>query len=329
MKRASEVQVGLVMIAGIVLIVVGTLWMQGWRVGEEEREVSAWFREVGQLQTGNPVKLRGVPIGRVEAVELDHGAEGVIVHMTIASEAVLPADPVVLLSPESLLGDWQGEILPRSRYPAYNYPTVPGGDLLPGYSLPDFSRLTAVADRIAENLAVITDRVDRAFTDETAVNVREAIDNIRAVTGQLTAMVEVQGQAVTDLAEGLEGTTRRLDEVVSSAQRTFAQVEAAIAQGELTNIVDNVERLSAQMDTVAMSLRATTDGLDGTVATADSAFTSLNQVIGGLERGQGTLGQLLQDTALYGELVITNNVIQDLLEDFQRNPRKYINLRVF
>lgn len=329
MNRSSEIQVGLVVIAGVVLLVVGTLWMQGWRVGSEEREVSAWFREVGQLQTGNPVKLRGVPIGRVERVELDHQADGVIVHMTIADEAVLPADPVVLLSPESLLGDWQSEILPRSRYPAYGYPPVPDPNLLPGYSLPDFSRLTAVADRIAENLAVITDRVDRAFTDETAVAVREAIDNVRRVTDRLTGMVEVQGQAVSDLAEGLEGTTRRLDEVVGSAQRTFAQVEAAISQGELTNIVDNVERLSAQMDTVAMTLRVATDGLGGTVASADSAFASLNQVMGGLEQGQGTLGRLLQDTALYGELVITNNIIQDLLEDFQRNPRRYINLRVF
>jgi hypothetical protein len=41
------------------------------------------------------------------------------------------------------------------------------------------------------------------------------------------------------------------------------------------------------------------------------------------------LGMLLQDTTLYGNLVLTNKLVQDLLLDFQRNPRKYINLNIF
>ena len=52
-------------------------------------------------------------------------------------------------------------------------------------------------------------------------------------------------------------------------------------------------------------------------------------IVAALEAGEGTLGLLLQDTLLYQELVATNKLVQDLLEDFQRNPRKYINLRVF
>ncbi|HUE76811.1 MAG TPA: MlaD family protein, partial [Longimicrobiales bacterium] len=164
MSARSEVRVGLVVIAAIILILVGTFWMRGWRIGSEDREVVAWFREAGQLQSGNPVKLRGVPIGRVESIGLDDRSTGVIIRMTVSSDAVLPEDPVVILAPESLFGDWQAEIYPRSRFPIYNYSIAPDPAMLPGYSLPDVSRLTAVADRIAENLAVITDRIDIAFT---------------------------------------------------------------------------------------------------------------------------------------------------------------------
>lgn len=329
MSARAEVRVGLVVIASIVLIVLGTIWMRGWRIGAEERPVAAWVREVGQLQQGNPVKLRGVPIGRVEAIVLDNRAAGVIVRMTIRSEVVLPEDPVVILSPESLFGDWQAEIYPRSRFPFYNYAIAPEPDMLPGYSLPDVSRLTAVADRIAENLAVITDRVDIAFTDETAVNIRQAIENIQEVTGQLTGLVEAQGRTVADLAVGLETTTATLNEAAATAQRAFSQIEAALAQGELTAIVDNVEAITAQMDSLSRALVVVSRELGGAVTSADSAFQSLGAIAGDLERGQGTLGMLLQDTALYIELVNTNRLVQDLLEDFQRNPRKYINLRVF
>lgn len=329
MSARAEVRVGLAVIAAIILILVGSFWMRGWRIGAEEREVIAWFREAGQLQSGNPVKLRGVPIGRVESIALEARSTGVIIRMTVSSGVVLPEDPVVILSPESLFGDWQAEIFPRSRFPIYNYAIAPDPAMLPGYSLPDVSRLTAVADRIAENLAVITDRIDIAFTDETAVNIRQAIENIQEVTSRLTELVEAQGRTVENLAVGLETTTETLNQAAATAGRAFAQIEAAIAQGELTAIVDNVEEITAQMDSLSSALVSVSRELGGAVTSADTAFTSLTQVMSAIQAGEGSLGLLLQDTSLYADLVTTNNLVQDLLRDFQRNPRKYINLRVF
>ena len=325
----NETKVGLVLMAGIVLVVGGILWLQDWSLGSGKQEVVAWFREVGQLQDGNAVKLRGVPIGTVTEIALDERSTGVIARLSIADDVILPDDPVVLLSPETLLGDWQAEIFPRARFPTYNYAMSPRPGMLPGYSLPDVSRLTAVADRIAENLAVITDRVDLAFTDETAVNIRTAIENVQEVTEQLTRLMETQGQTVENLASGLESTTTSFQEVAESAERAFGEVESAIAGGELSEIVDNIHRMSAQMDTLSRSLTQLSGEMRGTVASADSSFASLSQIMGDLERGEGTLGLLLQDTALYGDLLRTSTLVQDLLLDFQRNPRKYINLRVF
>jgi phospholipid/cholesterol/gamma-HCH transport system substrate-binding protein len=325
----DEVRVGLVVMAGIAIILFGTLWMQDWSLGRESRDVEAWFREVGQLQVGNDVKLRGVPIGRVRDIVLDRRSTGVVVRLEIDAEVVLPEDPVVILSPESLFGDWQVEIHPRSAFPFYDYAISPEPGVMPGYSLPDISRLTAIGDRIAENLAVITERVDIAFTEETAVNIRDAIDNIQQVTSRLTALVEAQEQTVEGLAQGLETTTATFSEAVETANRAFAQIEAAIAGGELESIVDNVQAMTAKMDSVGEALHVVTRELGGAVAAADSSFTSLNAIMASLERGEGTLGQLLQDTTLYSGLVLTSTLIQDLLQDFQRNPRKYINLRVF
>jgi len=325
----NEARVGLVLILGIVLLVGGTVWLQGWSPGQEDQQVEAWFREVGQLQDGSSVKIRGVPIGTVTGIVLDSRSAGVVIRMNIASGVVLPDDPVVILSPESMFGDWQAEIYPSSRFPFYNYAISPTPGVLPGYSLPDMSRLTAVADRIAENLAVITDRFDIAFTDETAVNIRQAINNVQEVTEQLTRLVETQGRTVEDLAAGLETTTVTFQAAAETARRSFAQVEAAIAGGELTTIVSNIEAMTAQMDTLSRSLSAVTQDLGGAVASADSSFTTFNSIIGEIERGEGSLGMLLQDTALYRDLVLTSTLVQDLLRDFQRNPQKYINLRVF
>jgi phospholipid/cholesterol/gamma-HCH transport system substrate-binding protein len=329
MTMKNEVRVGVVLILGVLLIVFGTIWLQGWRLGREDQEVTAWFREVGQIQRGNPVKLRGVNIGRVEAITLEGGGSGVAVRLSIGSDVRLPDDPVVLLAPESMFGDWQAEIHSRSRFPFYEYAIPPDASIIPGYSLPDMSRLTAVADRIAENLAVITDRVDIAFTDETALQIREVVVNIQRVTSQLTTLVEAQEQTVRDVAAGLETTTETLQRAAESASRTFAHIEAAIADGQLGAIVANVERLTGQMDDLSQALTEASRDMGGAAASADSAFASLHAIVSAIDRGEGTIGQLLQDTALYRDLVLTSSLVQDLVRDFQRNPRRYINLRVF
>ncbi|MEJ2215673.1 MAG: MlaD family protein [Gemmatimonadota bacterium] len=329
MKRRSDVSVGIVIILGLVLIVGGTIWMRGHGFGRGKREIQARFREVGQLQTGNAVKLRGVPVGRVEQISLEQHGVGVIVKMRIDQSVQLPDDPVVILSPESFFGDWQSEIFPRTRYPLYNYAESSDPAVLPGYALPDMSRMTAVAERIAENIAVITDRVDIAFTEQTALNIRKAVENIQTVTGQLAGVLQAQQQAVKRVADQLAATSQTLDTAAATAQRTFAQVEAAIAQGQLASIVNNVDQVTQDLDRISGNLVTASGHLGSAVMSADSAFQALSVVAERVQRGQGTLGMLLQDTTLYGNLVLTNKLVQDLLLDFQRNPRKYINLNIF
>ena len=329
MRRRTEIVVGIVVLAGIALLFFGTLWLRGAGFGREEVTMHARFREVGQLQVGNAVKLRGVPIGRVEQIQLEPGGEGVVVSLRIDADVVLPADPVVLLSPESLFGDWQAEIYPRSRFPRYDYAEPLDPAVLPGHSLPEFSRLTAVADQIAENLAILSERFEAAFTEETAENVRLALENIQQVSTQVTRMFGAQETTLADLSENLQATTETLGQAAETVRRASAQIEAAISGGELAAIVDNVARTTAQLDSFSTALLAASRNLESVLVQADSALRALSLVAGAAGAGQGTLGKLVQDTTLYTDLVRTNELIQQLIEDFRANPRKYINLKIF
>ena len=152
MRRRNEVMVGMAVILGIALIIFGTIWMQGRRLGQQPRTLIARFDEAGQILKGNSVKLRGVLIGRVEKIELEPSGAGVLVSMSVDPEVRLPEDPVVILAPESMFGDWQAQIFPRSAFQQYEYSESPDPNVLPGFTLPDLSRLTAVADEIAGNL---------------------------------------------------------------------------------------------------------------------------------------------------------------------------------
>jgi phospholipid/cholesterol/gamma-HCH transport system substrate-binding protein len=329
MKAKNEIMVGAVVILSVVLVIVGTIWMQGRGFGSEEMEIRARFREIGQLQNGNAVKVRGVPIGRVEAIDLEASGAAVIVTMRVNALAQLPEDPVVLLAPESMFGDWQAEIFPRTSVPQFEFAEAPDATVLPGATLPDMSRLTAVADQIAQNMATLSDRFEVAFTEETAANVRRAIDNIQSVSAQLTQLVSRQQQAIDGVAGDLEETAQALGEAVATINRTFQQVEVAISGDKLVNIVTAAEDASLRIDSLSTELLQTSRTMRAAAITADTLMRSVGSITSSLARGEGSLGLMLRDTTLYWRLVETNAELQALLRDLRLNPRRYINVRIF
>lgn len=329
MKHRHEAAVGAAILGAIALVVFGTLWLKGHRFGADDTELRARFREIGLLAPGNPVKMRGVPVGKVESVELEQEGDAVLVTMTIKGGLRLPRDPVVLVAPKSMFGDWQAEVFPRSAFPLYDYLESQDRRTLPGFTLPDLSRLTVVADQIARNLAVLTDRFGIAFTEETAVNIREAIDNIQEVSSKLTTLVDAQQKTVSEVGGNLQQTSAALMEASSVAQRAFAQIDTSVGHGELKDMMGNMKRSAARLDSISAVMVSSTRQLKATLGAADTAFRAFSEVAGSVHRGEGTLGQLVRDTALYMQLVGTNAALQALIKDIRLNPKKYINVRVF
>jgi phospholipid/cholesterol/gamma-HCH transport system substrate-binding protein len=328
-KRRNEILVGATILLGIVLIIAGSIYLKGAGFGREENIIQARVLETGQLLDGGTVKLRGVPIGRVDKIELEKNGSGVIITMKIRSDVRLPEDPVVLLAPESMFGDWQVSIYPRAAFPQYAYAESPDPKILPGYPLPDISRLTAVADQIASNMAELSDRFELAFTEETAKNVREAIENIQKVSEQLTGLIGRQNENADEVAASLASTSESLGNAAETAARAFAQFEQAVGGGRLTGIVTNVHSASVQADSISRVMLSATRDLRIAAASADSTFRKVGEIADAMNRGEGTLGRILRDTTMYYQVIETNAEVQALLRDMRANPRKYINLTIF
>jgi phospholipid/cholesterol/gamma-HCH transport system substrate-binding protein len=69
-KRSNDWIVGSVVIAATVMIVAATLWLQQADIGKRRESATARFRDVGNMQVGNAVVIRGVRSGRVQRIEL-------------------------------------------------------------------------------------------------------------------------------------------------------------------------------------------------------------------------------------------------------------------
>jgi len=333
MKGSNEVRVGIVLIAGLVITVVGTLWLQGasWR---ESVRLEAVVREAGQLLPGNSVKVRGVPIGRVRSIQVEEGGETVRISLELEEGARLPADAGVLITPESLFGDWQVEIVSRSQYPRYVFTSPPptagdGTRVLPGYTLPDMSRLTAAADEIATNVTTLTDRVEVAFTEQTARNISEAIENIQRVSQRLADLVEQQGVAVQAVTEEVGRAASEVADAASIVRVSFAEVARITGNGVLDSLVVDTRATVSNLRSASSELTETTRAASQALARADSTMAGIGRITARVEAGEGTLGRLLNDEgmALRAEEALAEFTL--LMKDVRENPRRYVRLSIF
>ena len=66
-----------------------------------------------------------------------------------------------------------------------------------------------------------------------------------------------------------------------------------------------------------------------TVERLSEVSNKLNQVISGINNGEGSLGKLAKDEELYNNLNKTSQNINSLILDLKENPKRYINISVF
>ena len=69
--------------------------------------------------------------------------------------------------------------------------------------------------------------------------------------------------------------------------------------------------------------------LNATLTALDSAAARVDSVLARMDRGDGTLGRVATDEALYDELVLTLRETRTLVADMRANPKKYVKLSLF
>lgn len=335
MTHGRELVVGTVIIAAVIAAALGTLWLKGTQFGQTTSRIDVLAAEVGQLTEGNVVSLRGVAIGRVAAIEVEPDGEAVRIELRIEGTPTLPDDPVVVLAPESLFGDWQAEIVNRDRYGRFDYLEVPRGTteddvpVLGAYALPDITRLTATAEDVSENLAALTDRVDRAFTDETAENLRQAISNIQQVSEDIKNLIQQQATAFGDVSADVREAAEEINAAAQVARTTLESADRILASGHVDTVLANLSDASQSFDEIAQNMNRASTGLDSTLARADSAFGRIDRITARVEGGEGALGRLLTDTALVMRAEGVLAELDALLQDIRENPARYVRLSIF
>ncbi len=333
MRKRPDFIVGLTILFTIAALVTSVLWVQQSDPTRRRQRVTARFNDVGNARVGNAAVIRGVRAGRIQSIELaDDGA--VLVHLSLDRGTRLPGNPTVLLNESSLFGEWQAtimerEALPRDESVQRQIEQNSADGEMPGATLPDIAKLTAVAGQIAGDVAAVAGRVEVAFDATAATELRASIRNFAALTGTLAQTVRDHATDLDTLSANLGDAVRALSRTAHTTQLIADRVDSSMTRGELRQLLTDLGASAVELRSATTTINSMSRQLAGTQGRLDSFLANGDSVLVKINTGQGSLGRLVNDSSLYVGSDSLVAALRVLVADVRANPKKFFNLSVF
>ena len=300
MKKRDDVLVGIVMMVAIIVAIVGSLWLARGGLSKGYA-LYAKFPWSSGLKQGQPVLLAGVNVGYVDEVELRQDGT-VLTTFRVGKEYKVPQGTVATVIPNGIFGDMAIALTPK----APNSRSIAPNDTIPvGPSAPGIAQLTGKADSIATSVNAIT----TAFQDELvaeggATDLRKAINTSNQLMANMNRLVSQFAAIAAEQNRQLTAT-----------QVSLRQATSGVDSAKIDSTLVNLRQASSNLAVLSADFRQTS-------ARLDSLVVKLNQ-------GTGSVGMALNDPGAYNDLRAVLQRMDSLLADVKRDPRRYINLKVF
>jgi phospholipid/cholesterol/gamma-HCH transport system substrate-binding protein len=334
-RRSNEFAVGLAVLAALALVIGGALWLSETDVNQKKASHTARFRTVGGLGIGGPVTLRGVRVGRVEAIRLVEN-EWVETQFSIDRSVTLPRKPAVISASASLFGEWTANIVPYEPLPvdpnlrnALIESDRAGGEAWPGATLPDIGQLTAQASRIAGDVGDITQRIGQAFDSTALKHLQQSVKDLATISGRLATFANSQTDRMDRVSRNVTKTSDAFAGVARTFQGAVARLDTATSDNQLADILNNSRSSSTDVRQAAADLRSVMAAARANQASLVRVLQAADSLMSRIQAGNGSLGMLATDSTLYRETTRTVIQFRELLADIQAHPKKYLKISVF
>lgn len=314
-KLSREVKMGLLTLLTAVAFIWGYNFLIGRNIFKSQRIFYATYQNVAGLMTANSVTINGLQVGQVNTMYFHPQKPGlVVVEILMSNDVPVPANSVARIFSSDLLGTRGIMILPGdSRDLAVN-----GDTLVSEMQVSLQDELNDMVEPImkkTENLMASFDTILGSLND---VFNAETRDNLISTVTSLKNTIQ-----------NLESTTQIVDTLVES-QKTRLSIIIANVESISTNLKNNNQNLNRIINNVAlMSDSLAKVDVAGTMNKVNNAVAGLNSIVQKIEKGEGSLGQLVNNEKVYNELESASKGLNLLLEDMRLNPGRYVHFSVF
>lgn len=304
MKNSREIKTGAVAIIVTALFIWGFNYLKGHNILEgTSKTYFIRYANVQGLSTSSPVTINGFEIGRVIDITFDTDPEKrgeLIVEFSVEKKFDFGKNSIAKIYSASLMGGKSLAIIP-----SYDGEIAESGDFLYGEIESD------IFSSVSEKLNPLQSKLESVITsaDSLLVNVNEVLDK----------------QTRMHIKESIA----KLNATMSHVERVTLNAELLLIENRagLHNSIGNVEHISENFSKLSDTLVNANIGL--LIAKIDTTVATIESITARIDRGEGSLGKLVNDESLYINLDKATFELGELLEDFKLHPKRYVNVSVF
>ncbi|MBN1108576.1 MAG: MCE family protein [Bacteroidales bacterium] len=308
MKISNEVKVGAVALVTIIAFIWLFNFLKGKDYFSKTAKYYAVYDKIGGLAESSPVEINGYKVGVVQSIDFVDPTSGkLLVVFSVSKDFRLPEGTRAEVLPVSIIAGMKVQFLYGDGPGYHNF-----GDTLTGVlSESILTSLDEELQPVKEKITGLVDVIDSVITSINEIlspdfrtNLSATMANLDHTTG---SMARILGSKEQELKITLENITKFSDMLSENTAK-------------MNNTLSNLESIS---DTLAAS------DLYNTIAGLKEGLEKTSVLLGNLNEGKGSAGQMLTDDSLYINLSNSLESLNLLLEDLKDHPGKYVHFSLF
>jgi phospholipid/cholesterol/gamma-HCH transport system substrate-binding protein len=266
--------------------------------------------------------MAGVPIGKVEDIQLVGNRARLV--LRIHQGIRIPIDSIGSIQTQGLLGEKYVEILP-GKDTQRNLPA--GGQVANTLSPTNLDEMVRKLSGIGDDVKKFTESLSATFgTEEGKKALGDILREVRATTATLRTVVTGNEARFDRILASIDRLTADLSDISASNKQdvrvTIANLRAFsdTLKTETPALVSKLEEMSERVSGVVgdnrENLKESIANLKNASARLDNTLDAAGKVMAKIDRGEGTLGRLVNDNTAHTSLTET-------LDGVNRYVRKY------
>ena len=315
MKISKELKAGLVVTAAIALFIFGFNFLKGRNIFTPQRVFYAIYDNVDGLLVSNPVQINGFKIGQVIDYKLlpDNSGKILVAFSVNDKNFKIPANTVAKIVSSDFLGAKAIELrLGDSEIYLDNKDTLRSAiqaslteevnrQVLPLKNKAE--SLISSIDSVMTVVQAILNEDARADLKKSFESINRAIINMEKTSFRIDALVADEKARISSIFRNIESISGNL----------------AANNQTLTKVINNFEAIS---DSLAKS------NLASTINTAGQSLIQASEILEKINKGEGSMGLLLNNKSLYQNLEKASLDLDKLLKDMRMNPARYLHFSI-
>ncbi|KIA89339.1 MlaD family protein [Kaistella jeonii] len=310
MKFTKEIKAGLIALLAIIGFVILFQFMKGKSLFTTDNIFYAKFDNVEGLSASNPVSINGLKVGQVDKIIPQTEADGKI-HFVVK----VTVDENFEFSKQSTLEIFEPGLMSGKQMRinlSYGNPMAKDGDTLKGaFTLSMLNNISSQVGPVKDQLQIVLRRVDSLTTNANQILNDQNKAEIKSLLINLNKTVA-----------SFEGTSKQTNALLANSDPKIQKVLDNANQVTISarNAIDKYGKVAEEVDVKS---------LNNTIEKLSVTTDKLNNVISGVQNGEGSLGKLTKDDQLYNNLNTASDNLNKLIEDLKANPKRYLNFSVF